>query len=565
MKYGTRRDFLWRGGVALTGMAAASRLLADADFRPGDALVPAQRRSPRERLRGLMVDAARVPEPLGYYRRVIEFCADWELNALHFRLADDQGSAMRFSSVPDLVFHRNAFAPEQLKELAEFAYRHGVDLIPELESFGHTGFITRSARYAHLLDNEPKNSSEFTGVIPVDPETVALFKKLYREIAAIFPSVYLHGGCDEVNWGGSARSRKALETKDRAQIWAEYLNSLNQVAEGLGKQFIVWSDFVLHKEPGILGQLNKNIIIMDWNYSETNTVKIQETVAAIRANGSRGIGAPGLISYRWGPRAGTEQLGNIEAFANSYLETEDAVSLGVILTNWVPSRYIQNSIWDGFAYAAVAFKQGTAVARESGFRRFVEKHYRAEWNEIWEEAFRLIYDAAPQVERREAANGSPPLHVPWSNDEQLAAVLKGRSPRSYPFTRLRSLLVQLEAGVLKNLADFQAFALSVDYLEKVYWREGIVIEYAARNPVTQEDARMVIESVAERDRALAEALKRDWDRGRFPDSAAELKPLFGFQPKDQLLLQWERAANYSASLARHPDHFYELLSASHPA
>ena len=97
----------------------------------------------RGKMRGIMVDAGRVPEPLEYYRRVIEFCADWELNALQFRLADDQGSALRFTSVPDLVTHGNAFAPEQLNSLAEFAKSHGVDLIPELESFGHTGFVTR--------------------------------------------------------------------------------------------------------------------------------------------------------------------------------------------------------------------------------------------------------------------------------------------------------------------------------------------------------------------------------------------------------------------------------------
>jgi hypothetical protein len=82
-------------------------------------------------MRGLMVDAGRVPETMDYYKRVIEFCAEWELNTLQFRLTDDQGSAMRFTSVPDLVNHANAFTPEQLKSLVEFAQSHGVDLIPE--------------------------------------------------------------------------------------------------------------------------------------------------------------------------------------------------------------------------------------------------------------------------------------------------------------------------------------------------------------------------------------------------------------------------------------------------
>ena len=91
----------------------------------------------------------------------------------------------------------------------------------------------------------------------MNPETLQLFEKLYQEIATIFASPHLHAGCDEVNWGGSALSRKALETKTRAQIWAEYLNSLNRISESLEKQLIVWGDFVLHKEPEILSQLKK--------------------------------------------------------------------------------------------------------------------------------------------------------------------------------------------------------------------------------------------------------------------------------------------------------------------
>jgi len=551
MKDQSRREFLFQGGLALTGLAAASRLSPQA---PKDSHID-------PKLRGLMLDAARVPEPLDYYRRVIDFCAEWQLNAIQVRIADDQGSAMRFSSLPDLVFHQHAFAPEQLHDLAQYGRSHGVDLIPEIESFGHTGFITRSPRYAHLLDDDPKLPSEFTGIIPVHPETLELFTKLYREVAAVFPSVYLHGGCDEVNWGGSALSRKALATKQRYEIWGEYLNSLNSVAQGLGKQFIVWGDMVVRKEPRILPRLNKTIVVMDWDYVETSSAELQQTLSKIRNHGSRAIGAPALINYQWGPRAGKHQLENIDAFADAYLGSEDAGSLGVILTNWVPSRYIQNSIWDGFAYAAVAFNQGTAIAQKSGFRRFVEKYYAAEWNQDWDEAFRLIYANAPEVNRRKAPDETVPLEVPWSSDEQLSASLAYPSPLADPFTRLHKVLLSLEKQVIKNHADFQAFLLSVAYLEHLYWRD----ESIAKRPPSREDAASLIRNIADRDRTLAEALSKDWDQGRFSDSAAKSKPLFGFEPKDQLVFQFQRAADYSASLASHPDRFYQILTTSKPA
>jgi hypothetical protein len=550
-----RREFLSGVGVAITGAALCPGILAEAS-QSGVSKAAASKR-----MRGLMVDAARVPETLDYYRRVIEFCADWSMNTLHLRLADDQGTALRFASVPGLVTHKNAFTPEELRQLAEYAHSHGVDLLPELESFGHTGFVTRSSTYTHLLDRDANGSAEFTGVIPVHPETLELFDKLYREIAAIFPSPYLHGGCDEVNWGGSDLSRKALQVKSRAQIWGEYLNALNQSAQKLGKQFIVWGDFVVHKEPEILRQLSKDIVIMDWNYWDISSAKVRDALAALRANGSRAIGAPALINYKWGPRAGTQQLRNIDAFADAYYGTDDPGSLGVVLTNWDPCRYVQNSIWDGFAYASVAFNQGTDSAQTTAFRRFVERHYRAEWNEDWSEAFRIIYDAAPFVKDSAAHWMSPVLPVPWSDDAQLAELLKDKSPRPNPFTHLCSLLVQVEPLVRKNLADFRAFQLSAEYLEKMFWREAVVVEQAGE-PLQRETADMLIQSIAERDRALAEALSKDWDSGRFPDAAAKHEPVTDLEPKDQLVYQWQRAADYSASLAAHPDRFFQLLTAA---
>jgi hypothetical protein len=558
----SRRQFLQAGSLTLAGVVAGSRFSSESTLAAGGA-GDVQKIAAQKTMRGLMVDAGRVPESMGYYRRVIEFCAEWGLNTVHFRLADDQGSALRFSSVPGLVNHVNAFNPDQLRALVEFGASNSVDIVPELESFGHTGYITRSPTYSHLLDTDAQGSSEFSGVSPVNPETLDLFRKLYREVSSIFPSPYLHGGCDEVNWGGSDLSRKALRTKSRAQIWAEYLDALNGILRVDERQLIVWGDVVLHKEPDILPLLDKSIIVMDWNYSANSALPVHDALAKVRANGSRAIGAPALTCHGWGPRVGTEQLRNIDAYADSYFGTNDSGVMGVILTNWIPSRYLQDSIWDGFAYAAVAFNKGTAAAQTSAFHRFVEQHYQTQWNESWDQVFTTLYDAAPHSrEASTAAWMGLDLPIPWSDDADLTAVLSKPFPRSNPFTRLLDSLVTLESTVRAHLPDFQSFKLSVAYLEAMFWREAVVVEERTTRPLDQARAALLIQKIAERDETLAVALSEDWNRGRFADSPATSELLFGLEPQDQLLYQWKQAAKYSASLAKEPGHFLALLGNS---
>jgi hypothetical protein len=544
-----RRQFL----QAAAAIAAATRTSLRAQLA----------HSTGEKIRGLMVDAARVPENLAYYRRVIDFCADWEFNTLQFRLTDDQGSSLRFASVPNLVTHPHAFTPDELRALAEYGRRRGVDLLPEVEAFGHTGYITRSPVYKHLLDDDPNGSAEFTGIIPVHPETPQLFEKLFREVAGIFPSKYLHGGCDEVNWGGSALSRKALQTRTRADIWADWLNQLNKLARSHGKTFIVWGDYVLGKQPDILPRLDKRVVIMDWNYWDTDPAPFRKALDRVRANGSRAIGAPGLISYRWGPRPGTSQLGNIDAFADVYFESADPASLGVVLTNWVPSRYVQNSLWDGFAYAAVAFKYGSAAAQVSAFRRFVERHFGAQWSEHWSEAIKLLYDAAPLYNGKAGSLGLK-LPVPFSSEAELAATLKDRTEPVNPFPRVRELLAGAQPGVAKNQADFAALLLSVRYLEALFWRQSVIQQTAAK-PLDRGTALELIRNIAGRDRALLDELSRDWDTGRPADSPTKLAPLYGMEPKDQLVFQWSRAATFSTELAAAPERFLAILRSAGPA
>jgi hypothetical protein len=117
----------------------------------------------------------------------------------------------------------------------------------------------------------------------------------------------------------------------------------------------------------------------------------------------------------------------------------------------------------------------------------------------------------------------------------------------------------LEPSVLRNLSDFHAFSLSVECLELLFWREATVVEHAAQAPLDQEATKLLIQTIAARDRDLADKLSMDWDKGRSRGSAAKRELIFALEPKDQLCYQWHEAAAYSSSLALHPDRFRQVL------
>src|SRR6185312_13238513 len=106
-------------------------------------------------------------------------------------------------------------------------------------------------------------------------------------------------------------SQKALQKKLRSEIWADYLNGLDSMARELGKELIVWGDFVAHKEPEILRRLSKRVIVMDWQYYVTESQPLLDTAKQVASAGLRVIGAPAIITCEWGPRPSAQSLANI--------------------------------------------------------------------------------------------------------------------------------------------------------------------------------------------------------------------------------------------------------------
>lgn len=488
-------------------------------------------------LRGLMLDAARLVESLDYYRRFLDFCAEWDVNVVIFRLTDDQGCALRFRSHPELVTHPNALTPEEAAALAQYAAARGIELLPEIESLGHSRYITRTSEHADLDDQAADGHSWANALVPLHPKTMGILGDLYAEAAVLFRGRYLHVGCDETNWGGSDFSRDLLKTRTKAQVWCDYLNALHAKAQALGREMIIWDDMVLQHEPAILDGLDRRIILHDWNYWDAAPEPVAARLALARGKGFRMIGGPALQWCKWGPRAGTAQLANLDAYADVFRTGGGSAALGVIATNWLSARFVRDAIWDGLAYAAVAMNEGGQAARAAAFRRFVERHYGAEWNEAWATVFTTLYAAAP------TRGGDQPVRllVPWASAEELQQAIAAAPLPPQPFAGLLGTLDALQPEVRRNHADFAAFRLTVAYLAHLYWRQ------AAVRGLSGEALRAALAEVTRRDAELADRLATDWRATRTGDPLVGYAHLdaWGFGPEDWLHGRFLAATRFS--------------------
>jgi hypothetical protein len=497
--------------------------------------------------RGFIIDAPRCVENMEYYFRLVDFCHEKEFNAIIFRLTDDQGSAYRFTSHPELNLTEGAFTAEELRGLITYAMGKGIEMIPEIESFGHARYITGTRRYAFLNDGIP--GEDFNALCPVSDTTLALMHDLYAEITSVFPSCYVHIGCDEVNWGAGEDSRQALKTRSRNQIWAAYVNKLNGFVKSFGKTSIIWGDVPVYQQPEILGMLDKDMVIMDWNYRETNRDTVNNIANRLLDKGFKIIGCPAANWCLWGPRMGVIQFDNLNSYADVYGNTSNPGNLGIIISNWVPKRYLQNSQWDSYDIAADIVNHKGHLNYLSALPEFVRNHFGATWNTSWEKMFSMLYEHTPEWQCGE----KPALQFfPWNSEEQVKKIIVENRPVSNSFTEIARLAAENQQGVSRNRDDFDELRLTIEFMEYNYSRHNDLLEFANSKKTDLKSVQEYLKKVANADQIMMTRISRVWSKGR------RSKPM-----KDDKEFMWSFgiAADFSAQLNANPGKLISILKA----
>lgn len=224
--------------------------------------------------RGSMLDVARHFFPKEDVKKYIDAMAYYKMNILHLHLSDDQGWRLEIKSWPDLTEvggHTQVggekggfYTQEDYTEIIEYAAKHYITVIPEIDMPGHT--YAASVAYPHLngakksitvLDNPTpdRRTLLYTGIDvgfstfdARKESTYEFIDDVVREVSALTPGPYFHMGGDESH-----------VTSD--EDYDYFVERVAKIVRKYDKQMIGWDEVArVDKDP--------NSVVQFWDKEE---------------------------------------------------------------------------------------------------------------------------------------------------------------------------------------------------------------------------------------------------------------------------------------------------------
>ena len=251
---------------------------------------------PRFKYRGMMLDVSRHFMPKEFIKKFIDIMSIHKMNKFHWHLTDDHGWRIEIKQYPKLteigsmrdgtlighsrfagknpkfdnIPHGGFYTQEEIKDIVKYAEERFIEIIPEIDMPGHTASLIASYPELGTL-KEKTEVKKIWGVqdeilIPTE-NTFNFLDNLFREIADIFPSSYVHIGGDEARkkqWIESEEVQKLmekLEIEDEDSLQTYFIGRVQKILNNHEKKIIGWDEI-------IEGGLVNDATVMSWRGEE---------------------------------------------------------------------------------------------------------------------------------------------------------------------------------------------------------------------------------------------------------------------------------------------------------
>jgi len=491
-------------------------------------------------LRAIMIDAARLQERDEHYRKLIRFAARWGANAVVFRLADDQGTAMRFKTLPK-ARRSHQYSARAMRALVQYARDRGIQLVPEIEALGHSRYITSHPGFEDLNEGAEKG---FNGLCISNPKTYEVLEALIGEVSEIFEGELIHVGCDESVFGVCRRCRKRIARDSKYVLYARHVARLRKIAAARGKRIIVWGDHIVNLwgdgrvyDKNALKELPEDVIVANWDYRHTVTdVSTRELTRA----GYEVLTCPALHWCRAAVFPSKLEITNVTRFVKQAHRYSDRGAVGSIITVWCPYRFIADAMWHSIALACRMMSE-PRFSRKKFDEEFFESFYGVSNPRTLGAAYEHFYNSGLGLQREFYA-------LFFANREQMSDGARIRADRIKYIEKnaasAKRLFEKALGSVRRHRAELRACILGVDIV-----LEGCNRWRAARKLLRRDDPALLAK-LASRAASLARRAARYWDRARFADDAQKFAPHKLERRKAYLVAQLGAAAAFSRSAAK---------------
>ncbi|WP_158788997.1 glycoside hydrolase family 20 zincin-like fold domain-containing protein [Granulicella sp. L46] len=296
---------------------------------------------PAMKYRGQHDDLSRGPFPtLAFQKHQLEVFAAHKVNLYspYFE------SNLEYSADPLAAPPGGALTRDEAKELVAFATPLHIMIVPEQEAFGHVHHVLEYEKYADVAETPHGNV-----IAPGQPNSLPLIVSWFTQIAADFPSPFLHIGADETFDLGLGRTKPEVDKRGLGPAYADFLSSIHTVLAPLHRRLIFWGDIGDSDPSAILG-IPKDMIAVPWVYGHKDSY--DNDILPFKKQGLETWVAPGDSNWRQVYPVEKTALDNISGFIAA---GQRLGSTGELTTIWNDDgEGLYNQDWFGTLFGAAA-------------------------------------------------------------------------------------------------------------------------------------------------------------------------------------------------------------------
>ena len=175
---------------------------------------------------------------------------------------------------------RDIWEKSEVRELIDYMEAFGFEVIPEVQSWAHTQYITmafpelaekiavkKDTKLLHLSEEDAlPNDFYHHCMCPSHEDYYTVTFKILDEVIEVFkPSRYVHMGHDEIYNVGQCSKCSQIP---RGDLFATEVTKLNDYIKGYDLNMIIWSDMLhaqrVHATPTAINKIPKDILMMDF-------------------------------------------------------------------------------------------------------------------------------------------------------------------------------------------------------------------------------------------------------------------------------------------------------------